>query len=444
MYHNNDTQSFGFATCRERWPKILSQAKSDVLAESTENEHSKQSTETIVKGIEQILDDIASDVPLRTFTKDELQAMGPDNQLEFFNEVIEGLAGDERKWLKGPWLFIECYLYRLLDVIIKTNGWTQFDIFERLKRETFMGSRGGVEEIALAHYKRSKETSVPTEEQMKLLFEEFIDISLWGNATDLSLLANATLEDIQSLQGAKARSAASDKILCNDLPKAWERLRAAKDGRIDIVLDNAGFEFYTDLALMLFLLDSELVKEVVFHCKCRPWMVSDTMIKDYALWVEDMKTMAETSSNKDALLHFVSSVEDYHSKGQFKLVDDEFWTGGMDYWNLSPKETKYGGKQLHEYLSQSTLVIFKGDLNYRKLTGDRMWDRSTPFNVAIGDLAHSGIPVLALRTCKADVCAGLPKGKDEELCKLWEEMGHEVGALWCSSGKWAVVSFNCS
>lgn len=39
-----------------------------------------------------------------------------------------------------------------------------------------------------------------------LLFKEFIDISLWGNATDLSLLAgNVTLEDIKSVQGAEVQ-----------------------------------------------------------------------------------------------------------------------------------------------------------------------------------------------------------------------------------------------
>ena len=44
------------------------------------------------------------------------------------------------------------------------------------------------------------------DEVLHLLFKEFIDISLWGNATDLSLLAgNVTLEDIKSVQGAEVR-----------------------------------------------------------------------------------------------------------------------------------------------------------------------------------------------------------------------------------------------
>lgn len=54
----------------------------------------------------------------------------------------------------------------------------------------------------------------------------------------------------------------------------------------------------------------------------------------------------------------------------------------------------------------------------------------------------SGVRVLALRTCKADVVVGLPKGEDERL-RAMEGGGGDSGARkWAWSGKWAVVSFN--
>lgn len=50
----------------------------------------------------------------------------------------------------------------------------------------------------------------------------------------------------------------------------------------------------------------------------------------------------------------------------------------------------------------------------------------------------SGVNVLSLRTCKADVVVGLQPGKDEELKKIGGDI--ETGARkWAWHGKWAVI-----
>jgi hypothetical protein len=69
------------------------------------------------------------------------------------------------------------------------------------------------------------------------------------------------------------------------------------------------------------------------------------------------------------------------------------------------------------------------------------WDPTTPFVEAIGPMGPgSGVNVLALRTCKADVVVGLKAGEDE---KLRETQGDDSGARkWAWSGKWAVVSYS--
>ena len=61
-----------------------------------------------------------------------------------------------------------------------------------------------------------------------------------GNATDLSLLPTMSYADIQALQASQAGADAMDKILRNDLERAWERVRALRGERVDLVLDNGG------------------------------------------------------------------------------------------------------------------------------------------------------------------------------------------------------------
>lgn len=79
----------------------------------------------------------------------------------------------------------------------------------------------------------------------------FVPVCLWGNSTDLSLLINMTEEQIKSLQSTGGDHLASTEknILGNHLNQLWDSVKDLRDktgGRIDFVLDNAGFELYCD------------------------------------------------------------------------------------------------------------------------------------------------------------------------------------------------------
>lgn len=223
----------------------------------------------------------------------------------------------------------------------------------------------------------------------KVLFTEMCEICLWGNATDLSLLTNLSYEDIQKLQGSKARKAAEDNIIVNDFNAAFEILREAqqagkKERRVDIVLDNAGFELFVDIILAGYLLQSGLATVVILHPKNIPWFVSDVIPKDFSdllTVLVNAKDFYETPTEEDkandktplplsaqeaedlqALFQNWSSL---YAEGKIMLRPNAFWTEGGSYWRL-PKTAP----SLYEDLKESELVIFKGDLNYRKLTGD--------------------------------------------------------------------------
>lgn len=437
VYYNNDKQSFAFATCQKRWPILIQNAIDDITFESKSKDSDAQAQGLqILEGLKLLLEELQTDQVVKPF---ESNLPGLDS----YNNTLSELP--QFTWLTGPWLFTECYLYRRIDECVKSQPlWLQFDIFEKAKRDTFKSSSFGIYELAIRYqelYSQVQSAKKLDLATLKLLFTEFIDISLWGNATDLSLLANATLEDIKSVQGAELRKKSEQNILSNDLPRAWDQLCNSTTKRVDFILDNAGFENYTDLILTLFLLDTGLANEVIFHCKSRPWMVSDTMCKDFDILLKDMANTEWFPDHRESMDFVVERLTHYHGNGKLKMIDNEFWTIDLDYWNISPSETKFGGAELYHDLIKSDLIIVKGDLNYRKLTGDRKWPRSTPFIDGIGPLSSNGLKILLLRTCKADVCLGLAPGKDEELSKYWREQGNEVGELWCSSGKWAVISY---
>ena len=85
----------------------------------------------------------------------------------------------------------------------RQSEWAKFDIFNKLKQSTFESSFHGVVELALRYEnllpqlkEMEQYSGSDGEDILRILFKEFIEISLWGNATDLSLLTNATLEAV--------------------------------------------------------------------------------------------------------------------------------------------------------------------------------------------------------------------------------------------------------
>ncbi|KAJ5903411.1 hypothetical protein N7504_005794 [Penicillium tannophilum] len=440
QYLTSDPSSFASVSANERWPVIITGAIDDlhrtvISCNDTEKENEGKG---IIANLAKLKYELQHNRQLTPIEDDG----HPD--IASYNQELEQRGNPV--WHDVPWLYAECYLYRRIESYFAlSKHWKGYDVFARQKMSTFKSSRPAVIELA-ARYRelaldaesgKGSEGKSPEEIEAaeKLLFSEMCEICLWGNATDLSLLTSLTYEDIQKLQGSEARKASQSNILVSDLDAAFAVMQKArrekKDGerRVDIVLDNSGFELFVDLILAGYLLSTGLATTIVLHPKRLPWFVSDVTPKDFS----DLLNCMEVSDVR----FLFEQWSEFHQDGKLIVRPHAFWTTQGGYWRLP-----HVAPELFDDLKESELVLFKGDLNYRKLVNDAEWDPTTAFTTAIGPMGpKSGIRVMAFRTCKADTVVGLPVGVDEKL-RQQPGGGDEKVRKWAWSGKWAVVSFS--
>ncbi|KAF3031747.1 hypothetical protein E8E12_001324 [Didymella heteroderae] len=430
----SDDGSMAKDTASNRWPKIVQGMVDDVAetAATSVDRAQREEALSVQASLKEIKDELLQNRVLRPLPSDGR------NDIPGYNERLEQLGG-KCTWQGCPWLFGECYLYRRVHTIFAlTNHWRDYDIFKRQKDSTFAKSCVAVEELSARYMQVIANSKLPedttNEEARKLLFVEMTEVALWGNATDLSLLSNLSLDQIQGLQGREAIAKSQRNIVDNDTDAVWQYLSnpLRSNRRIDIVLDNAGFEFFTDVIYAAYLLESGLASVIVFHVKDFPWFVSDVIPSDVESLFQHLES-ASIFSNRTYIDKLVPRLRAHFDSGAMSIKQHSFWTTAYSFHQMDALALG-----LFKSLQSSSLVIFKGDLNYRKLTKDGLWPHTTPFIDAIGSMgAGSGIKVLALRTNKSDTCVGLES--QERVDALNEEAPH---GAWIRNGKYAVVSFS--
>lgn len=204
------------------------------------------------------------------------------------------------------------------------------------------------------------------------------EISLWGNAIDLSVLTNLRSEDLVQLQGKQAIEAMQENIVVNDMEQASEYVDSLKDAQIDIILDNAGtsilwliltagFELFADVFFAAYFLETGIAKTVVCHPKDFGWFVSDVTPVDFESLFDLLQdtSIAGTQQQRNDIKFLADRWKMFYETGRIQIRRDPFWTTSHPFWSM-PKYTP----ELFKSLQASDLVIYKGCLNYRKLVGD--------------------------------------------------------------------------
>ena len=153
-------------------------------------------------------------------------------------------AGDS--WLSAPWLITEFYVYRLVMQALgywdKDSAGYQYDPFAKQKRAGLTSSVASAEPML---------TRIPNLPPTKEGIELAAAFALWGNKMDLSLWpADAANQNVDVF--CEILEKAAENLLHDDsdtLGDYCDQLRSKGGGNVDIIVDNAGFELVTDLAL---------------------------------------------------------------------------------------------------------------------------------------------------------------------------------------------------
>ena len=395
--HSSNPTSLAYSTTRTRWPKVVIAAIADVkatLQRLAQDTAEFKDGRDAVANLEKLLSDLEGDAVITPLPEDGTSAV------KGFNDELESLG--HMSWHNSPWLFTETYMYRLINTCFsrrRTTFWKTYDVFAVQKTSALKSSRLVVTELVQWYVRiegKTRENEVTNRENLKALMEEMIQVSLWGNATDLLLLISVSVEELQSRQGKKSRELFKQNVVDDDTEQVWALLRRIQNGdpnrEIHIVLDNAGFEFLTDLVLAAYLLAVNYAAKIVLHGKDIPWFVSDVT-------VGDLETTLKTLENADfsdpvpehdtrSLKKFASELRGHLASGRLRYEADPFWTTQHPYARMPEFAPK-----LYEQLIAAELVIFKGDLNYRKLVFDGLWPRTTTFQHALGLLGTNGLRI---------------------------------------------------
>jgi hypothetical protein len=376
----------------------------------------------------------AANVALRPIEDDG----GPD--VRYWNEsLVDAWIGET--WLDTPWLVSEFYFYRR---ILEALGYfgdgpgAGKDPFQRDKDAGLAACAEATKALApklnaFANGDGDDDAALAT---MRL----FVLVSLWGNRMDLSIwpaagatASGASGEAASSTRAAQAFEealrAGEECLLWDDSAAAARAILEPGRDKIGMVVDNAGFELVCDLALADAIViardrqnernDRNAPRAVVtLHVKAHPVFVSDAMSKDVRDTIDAMRASpdAATAATGKRWRGHVES-------GAWVIAPRFEWAQPQPFWEL-PRLARGA-------LAEEHLVVIKGDANYRRLLGDRLWALDTPF----GEVAsYFPAPLLALRTLKAELGCGIPEAQARRA------QATNPGT-WQTDGKFGVVQY---
>jgi len=376
---SNVAGSFAWRVLHERHPALISQVR-----------HAHPYQPRQLRALDRLLQEIRSGQipPLPATAHDRAQW---DNWGSF--------AG--QKWADVPFLWAESYFYRcLLDAVdfFEPGPWLRLDPFGPMK-DAELSAGGFADDLRV--FNGTHALTAP--ERVRAL----LTASVWGNQADLGFRVGAATTERQVGE--------IGRLVADDLDTACSMLHTGRRlPKVGVVADNAGRELLSDLLLVDHLVETGLANHVAIHVKPHPYYVSDAVTADVVNCLRRLN--ASEGSAGDAGRRLWSAMR----SGRVTVETHGYYCAPLPFHEMPPA--------LAADLASTSLVLLKGDLNYRRLVGDRAWPSTTSFRQAS---AYFPAPVVALRTLKSDVVLGLDAGTVSTL--------EASGQAWRTSGRYGLV-----
>ncbi len=212
-------------------------------------------------------------------------------------------------------------------------------------------------------------------QQKDLTLEQILIGMLWGNKTDF-------VPPLISRQKV---------LLTDDRESLIKFLLQKKAIRIDIISDNVGEELFYDILFINYLFVHGLVKTVKYHVKNYPYNVSDITKQDF-FWTLNFLALSENNT----LRNIANNILDLISKNYINIITYPFTTLGLD--------RKLAMNVVKKQYMGSSLIITKGDFNYRKNLGWYYWDIKDKYQEIVSYLK---CPLACFRVIKNEILTGL-------------------------------------
>ncbi|KAK9511005.1 hypothetical protein O3M35_005663 [Rhynocoris fuscipes] len=417
-------RSFAYPSMKDRVPVILTQivdylSRDKATIISCYGEEVQDEIKAAIGEISLLKNHILTSKDFQYFTSQ-------DSDTELWNEHLK-----ERErlyhsfnYFESDWLFSECYVYRRVREIFATKEMLRtLDPFSAKKTELLRNSLTAMSSLfsyLIENNILDSDTTIPIA-QLQKEFVLIMKSALWANQFDLSLNTNS--QDVEENMLSKIKEW-DDKLLVDDSIKLFSSLCSTDNTEkiVDYVVDNAGLELICDLCFADLLITRFHVKKINIRVKPIPWFVSDTIPRDV------QQTVSSVLCNTNEWFRVIGKRwQKYLDTGIWNVVADQYWCLGRTYSEMPTVDP-----QLYEELQEAAFIVMKGDLNYRKLLQDINWETTTPFSKALGDFHPA--PLIALRTCKADLICGLKPGQAEKVAK--------ESPNWLINGEYAVIQYD--